>query len=183
MQNPLHGTKKLHRFIERNTLTLPGKLIIIQDVMKKIFLIITIISAAYSFSYSQDKGWGAGIIVGEPTGISVKYWLNGTNALDYGLGSSFAANSRIHLHVDYLWHMYDVFQSTETFVLYYGPGLRVKTRKDGDSNFGIRGVMGVNWFVKTSPLDVFAEVVPVLDLAPDLRMTVNAGIGVRYFFN
>jgi hypothetical protein len=150
--------------------------------MKKLFLILTALLITYNYSFSQDKGFGAGVIIGEPTGISVKYWLNGKNALDYALGSSFSSNSRIHLHVDYLWHEFGVFQSTETFVLYYGPGLRVKTRKDGDSNFGIRGVMGIDWFVKTSPLDVFAEIVPVLDLAPDLKMTVNAGIGVRYFF-
>lgn len=152
--------------------------------MKKIFFILSIVLFLFTAnSYSQDKSFGLGVIIGEPTGISAKYWLNNTNAFDWGLGSSFAANSRIHLHVDYLWHMYDVLQSTEKFVLYYGPGVRVKTRKYGDSSFGIRGVAGVAWFVKTAPIDVFVEVVPVLNLVPDVDMSVNAGVGARYFFN
>ena len=134
-------------------------------------------------TFSQDKGFGIGIILGEPTGISAKYWLNNLNAFDYALGSSFASNGRVHLHVDYLWHAYDVFPSTEKFALYYGPGVRVKTRKFGDSLFGVRGVMGLAWFIKTAPLDVFVEIVPVLNLAPDVDMSVNAGLGMRYFFN
>ena len=152
--------------------------------MKKLnlcfILFILIFSSVNSFS--QDKGFGAGIILGEPTGISAKYWLNNVNAFDYALGSSFASNGRIHLHIDYVWHTFDPFPSTETFVLYYGPGIRVKTREFGNSVLGIRGVMGLAWFVKTAPIDVFVEIVPVLNLTPDVNMSLNAGLGARFYF-
>ena len=78
--------------------------------------------------------------------------------------------------------IYDVLQSTEIFALYYGPGVRVRTREFGRSVLGIRGVMGLSWFVKTAPIDVFVELVPVLNIIPDVDMSLNAGAGVRYFF-
>jgi len=151
--------------------------------MKKLFLTALLCFIVCGNLFSQDKGFGLGIILGEPTGLSAKYWLNSVNAFDYGFGSSFSSNGRVHLHVDYLWHAYDVFPSTEIFALYFGPGVRVKTRKAGQSLLGIRGVMGAAWFVKTAPLDVFVEIVSVLNLAPDVDMSVNGGLGIRYFFN
>jgi hypothetical protein len=56
-------------------------------------------------SFSQSRGFGLGIILGEPTGISAKYWTGSTTALDFGLGYSFEKNSRMHLHADYLFHV------------------------------------------------------------------------------
>ncbi|MFO7446850.1 MAG: hypothetical protein R6W90_10820 [Ignavibacteriaceae bacterium] len=149
---------------------------------KHIFIAAVLVILSSNFSVSQDKGFGAGIIIGEPTGISAKYWLNSVNAFDYALGSSFVGNGRIHLHVDYLWHAYDVINSTEIFALYYGPGVRVRTREYGRSNLGIRGVMGLAWFLQTAPMDVFVEIVPVLNLSPDVDMAINASVGARYYF-
>jgi hypothetical protein len=57
--------------------------------MKKPVLCLIIILLLGSMSPAQDKGYGIGIILGEPTVLSVKYWLNNTNALDFGLGFSF----------------------------------------------------------------------------------------------
>ena len=101
--------------------------------MKRMILII---AAALMFLtpsiFAQDKGVGVGVIIGQPTGFSVKPWLNEKNALDFGLGFSFAKDdNRIHIHADYLWHSFNAIRSTQKFVLYYGPGLKIKT---GTSN-------------------------------------------------
>ena len=40
----------------------------------------------------------------------------------------------------------------------------------------------LNYIFETSPFDVFLEVVPVLDLAPDTEFDFNAAIGARFFF-
>ena len=64
---------------------------------------------------SQDRGFGAGIILGEPTGLSAKSWLSQQNAIDLGLAYSFRHRGYFHLHADYLWHFPDVIESTERF--------------------------------------------------------------------
>jgi hypothetical protein len=51
--------------------------------MKIIKSIAFIILMTFSLS-SQQKGFGIGIIVGEPTGLSLKGWLSSTSAIDDG---------------------------------------------------------------------------------------------------
>lgn len=153
--------------------------------MKRIFLVT---AAALMFLapslFAQDKGLGVGVIIGQPTGFSVKSWLNPQNALDFGLGFSFAKNdNRVHIHADYLWHSFSAIHSTEKFVLYYGPGLKLKTgRSNEDAVLGIRGVIGIEWMARTAPVDIFLEIAPVMNVVPGTGLDMDAGFGARYYF-
>mgnify|MGYP000674034767 CR=1 FL=1 len=55
----------------------------------RLFLIFTFIFAFTPLLFSQNKGIGAGVILGEPTAISAKFWLGENNAVDAALGYSF----------------------------------------------------------------------------------------------
>jgi hypothetical protein len=131
---------------------------------------------------AQSNGFGLGIIVGQPTGISVKYWTSSSTAFDFGLGYSFENNSRMHLHADYLFHSKDLFNTSENIALYYGPGARLKLVDKGDSRLGFRFDVGLVWVPRNSPIDVFLEIAPLLDIIPETDFSFNGGIGVRYFF-
>ena len=154
--------------------------------MKRTFLVIAAILMFLAPSiFAQDKGLGVGVIVGQPTGFSVKSWLNEKNALDFGLGFSFAKNdNNVHIHADYLWHSFSAINSpTQKFVLYYGPGLKIRTGKSNvDAELGIRGVIGIAWMAHTVPIDVFLEVAPVLEFVPGTGFNMDAGFGARYYF-
>jgi hypothetical protein len=134
-------------------------------------------------SYSQTRGFGLGIIVGEPTGISAKYWLSSQNALDFGLGYSFVQKGRLHFHMDYLFHHQNIFRAEENFALYYGPGFRLRTVEGDDARLGARFGVGLVWLPRNAPVDVFVEIAPILDIIPATRFQVNAGLGFRFFFN
>ncbi len=41
---------------------------------------------------AQDRDFGLGVIIGEPTGISAKLWTSPINALDFGLGWSYGGD-------------------------------------------------------------------------------------------
>jgi len=132
---------------------------------------------------AQDKGFGAGIMVGQPTGLSGKYWLNQVNALDFGLGFSFAKDdSRIHIHADYLWHSNTSIESSEKFSFYYGPGIKLRSGKNDDAQLGIRGVIGIEWMAAKIPIDVFLEIAPVFNFVPGTSFKVDASFGARYYF-
>jgi hypothetical protein len=151
--------------------------------MRKPVLYLIISLLLWTISPAQDKGYGIGIILGEPSGLSGKYWLNNTNALDFGLGFSFTSfnNSRIQLNCDYLWNNYNLFKTTEKLIIYYGPGIKLLTGGSNDAKLGVRGVAGVGWFMKDAPLDVFFEVAPVVYLIPGTIFKVDGEIGARYF--
>lgn len=149
--------------------------------MKKLFIVFILF--LIPFTYSQDKGFGLGLVVGEPTGISAKYWLSSQNALDFGLGYSFSSNAnRFHLNVDYVWHNENVIRSKERLPLFYGIGGRIKTREKDNASVSVRGILGLLWYPRYVPIDLFVEVVPVLRIVPDTNLEFDAGVGIRYFF-
>lgn len=152
--------------------------------MRKIAILLFFFVTIYSIpSFSQSKGFGLGVIVGEPTGISAKYWTTSSTALDFGLGYSFEKNSRLHLHADYLFHVNNLFETTENLALYYGPGARLRIVENGDSRLGFRFDVGLVWIPKNAPIDVFIEIAPLLDIIPETDFSFNGGLGVRFFFN
>ena len=142
---------------------------------------------------AQDHGFGMGIILGEPTGLSAKLWTSKINAFDFGLGVSVGGDrisyeghydngSRIHFHMDYLWHSFNAIHSSERFPLYYGIGGRFNTGGGYDGSLGIRGVFGIAWFPHSTPIDIFFELVPVFQVTPLTGLGIDAGLGIRYFF-
>ncbi len=149
--------------------------------MKRL-LCLTILSVIANFSLlAQESGFGIGIILGEPTGLSGKYWVSSHNAIDGGVAWSFRHSGFFHLHGDYLWHFPDVIQSTEKFTPYLGFGGRFGATK-GKALIGVRVPVGMTFIPRGAPVDVFLELAPILDLAPATELSFNAGIGVRFFF-
>ena len=132
---------------------------------------------------AQDSGFGIGVIVGEPTGLSLKAWVTGSAAIDGAAAWSLRGNSSLHLHADYLHHNFGLFSlQTGRLPLYYGIGGRIRFREDDDHMIGFRIPVGIDYLFANAPLDVFLEVVPLLDLVPETDFDINGGAGIRYFF-
>jgi len=132
---------------------------------------------------AQQSGFGLGIILGEPTGINFKLWIGRSSALDGAAAWSLERRSSLHLHMDYLMHSFDIFRvRTGRLPVYYGIGGRIKFREDDDDSVGLRIPVGIDYLFARAPLDVFAEIVPLLDLTPNTDFSLNGGAGIRYFF-
>lgn len=138
-----------------------------------------------------EKGtFGAGLIIGEPTGMCARLYLNDDQALQAAAGFAFVGGG-IHMHVDYVFHPL-ILQTRDSFVLlaYLGPGVRLIQYRDGrDADFvalGVRGVGGLLFDFKDNPLDAFVEVAGVLEFgfADDegFGPALNAAAGARYYF-
>ena len=129
----------------------------------------------------QSKGFGLGIVLGEPTGISGKTWTGTNNAIDMGLAWAFTREGYVHIHLDYLWHFQQAIQAEERFVPYTGVGGRLGVG-GSKGRLGVRFPGGIAYWPRTIPLDVFLEIALIMDLAPATQLSVNGGIGVRYYF-
>ena len=150
-------------------------------MLNKFILISTMFFVITTNVSGQSSGFGAGIMIGEPTGISLKNWISKTNAWDAGVAWGFGKNGAFHLHGDYLWHKYDLIDVDKGLLpLYYGVGVRVLFADD--SHLGIRGVVGLDYLFDGIPLDVFLELVPIFDIVPGTGFSFNGGLGIRYFF-
>lgn len=131
---------------------------------------------------AQDTGGGktgVGIMLGEPSGISLKSWNNSTTAIDLGLAWSLSGKDAIHVHADYLWHKWlDVDKGELAF--FYGLGGRAVFTDDPFA--GVRIPFGLNYLVEDSPIGIFFELAPILDFLPDTNGDANGSLGVRFYF-
>jgi hypothetical protein len=145
-------------------------------------------------SYAQASGFGIGVSTGEATGISAKVWTSTVNAVDFGIGWSIVNDrtgsnfgfhgigSRLHTHLDYVWHLFGAIDSPEQFPLYYGIGWRVNSGAGYDPSVAFRAVLGVEWIPHRAPFDAFFELTPSLQLTSATDAGVSVGMGVRYYF-
>ncbi len=142
----------------------------------------------------QDGRTGVGIILGQPTGLSIKRWLSDTRAVDGAAAWDLSGNDAFQLHADYLIHDLDLIPHQGLqgqLAFYYGIGGRMKlsTGNGGigphhnrDVLLGIRVPVGVDYLLPHTPIDIFGEIVPTLNVIPDTRFDVDAAVGARYYF-
>jgi hypothetical protein len=132
---------------------------------------------------AQNGNFGLGVIVGEPTGLSLKAWQTNRTALDFAAAWSFVEDGSVHLHGDILRHRYSAIEVEDrNLPFYYGIGARVKMAEDGgDPRFGIRFPLGLDFLFNNDPLDLFVEAVPILDVSPESDVSLNASVGMRYW--
>jgi hypothetical protein len=134
-------------------------------------------------SGSPTSGFGAGVILGEPTGVSLKYWIAERSAVDAVIGHSFEGRNSLYLHAGYAHHLLDLIEvGRGQFAAYFGGGVRLQLVRNRSDRFGIRGVGGVTYLFDNLPVDVFFEVNPIFDLTPNRQVRFGAGVGARYWF-
>ena len=159
----------------------------------KIVLTCVLLVTIAFFSGAQDSGLGAGIILGEPTGITVKLWLSGSSAIDLSAGWAFASTSnetvpvaetefRVQLNADYLYHFLRPFTVPEGMTaIHCGIGGTVKLMPDMVVT-GVRVPAGIAYYVEPAPLEIFLEIALVMELFPATAGTFNSALGLRWFF-
>ncbi len=148
---------------------------------KYLMLLVLLILPLTLKAQMKRGNFGAGVMFGEPSGITAKLWQGQRNAFDFGLAWSFEHTNSMTMQADYLWHNYDIIKVDEgTLPVYYGVGGRVMVGNEG--NVGIRVPVGVNYLFAHDPLGLFFEVAPILDLAPSTNFDLNADVGIRYYF-
>lgn len=152
-------------------------------MIRRTGLLVLTVLVVCSTAKAQHSGLGLGVILGEPTGLSLKLWAGKNAAIDGAAAWSLGKKSSLHLHADYLLHNFNLFTvQTGRLPLYYGIGGRIKFRDDDDDRVGLRIPVGIDYLFSNAPLDIFLEVVPLLDLIPNTDFDMNGGLGIRYFF-
>ncbi len=149
--------------------------------MKKLVLLATVfitLGASRVFA----KSFGLGIILGEPTGISMKYWLSDTTAIDAAAAWSFGRTPGMRVHADFLIHPFLITStSSGKLPFYVGVGPRLNLQ-DGFVGLGVRIPVGLTYLFSEVPIDLFFEVAPGMDLIPATGFSFEGGFGARYYF-
>ncbi len=127
---------------------------------------------------AQDLG--VGVELGQPMGVTAKYWLSSTTAVDGFMGYHF--NSNFDMHADYLWHTFSSFDvQSGRMPFYLGLGGRVNLGNSSD--FGMRLPIGLSYLFPNEALEVYAEVAPVVKLLDHIGFDMDGAVGLRLYVN
>jgi hypothetical protein len=157
--------------------------------MKNKSLILLVISGSLAATFpaqavtsrvgsAQDLGFGAQF--GQPFGVTAKYWMSSTLAIDGAMGYHF--NHNFDAHADALWHTFSSFDvSNGRLPFYAGAGARILL--GNDSQLGLRLPFGASFLPSSNPIELFAEIAPVIKIAPSLGGDVDGELGIRVYIN
>jgi hypothetical protein len=149
--------------------------------------------------------FGLGIIGGNPTGLTGKYFFNREGALDFhlGIGGWGAGRHRdFGIYVDYLHHFdLGVRNSVlHSMAIYVGGGGEIifdddgyycgNWRKRGDCRdrdndriwIAARAPIGLNLMFGKVPLELFIEIVPTLYIIQYITFDIDLALGLRFYF-
>jgi len=149
--------------------------------IKKNILVLIVLCLA-SRAFPQKGDFGMGVILGNPSALSIKWWTTNRSALDASLGYHYGNMNHLHLNTDLLLHLWAVEKEQETIKIYFGPGAGMGFISD--LSITVRAPVGAALYLHTIPLELFAELVPVLQLIGpgDTRFMMDGYIGARWYF-
>ena len=146
----------------------------------RLALLILLFAGLAVSAQAQKKTFGLGLIIGEPTGVSFKSWMDDKSAVDGAVAWNFGEGGFLHLHADYLYHFNLIEIAGGELPFYVGLGARVGFKKD--FTLGIRIPLGAEYLFESIPIGIFAEFVPILELIPSTEFKGNFGFGGRFYF-
>lgn len=150
--------------------------------MRKAYMPFLTVLALFGSVLGQNSGLGVGL---STDGLSGKYWLSGSNAIAIHLSSNSS------LAADYLFDMPDMLELTDNKTpVYYGAGLILGSHmgfnddleETTEIDLGVRGVVGISYYLSSYPVDIFIESTPTLKILGGGGFGFGGSFGIRYFF-
>ena len=165
-----------------------------------LFISVFNVTPAYAAraTSNANERIGAGIEVGTFAAITGKYWFEAEHALDFGV--AFGFDHWTQIYADFLWHRAQIFGTNTEFTRqttgYVGGGIGLAFHQQDSScgrwkcgnatpSMGVaaRGLVGAEWQPAIStPIGIFAELIPAFLIGPSVTIGIDAGVGGRYYF-
>lgn len=155
----------------------------------KLVLIIFFLAIVMTQAQEQDTTvlaptprFEIGVLLGEPVGISAKFWHGTITATDVAAAWSFTENGLFEMYIDFLIHPFNlrIFGSGGNFPVYIGAGFAARV---GNEWFlGGRVPIGVEYIFNAVPFTLFAEVAPQWQFVPNDKFVLSGGAGIRIKF-
>ncbi|MBD3616547.1 MAG: hypothetical protein HUJ22_08235 [Gracilimonas sp.] len=146
--------------------------------MRNLLILFLFVAFLLSMNHNANaQSTELGVIIGEPTGVSAKFWASGRTAIDFGVAWSLGESGNMHIHSDHLWHFWN--QSGPAF--YTGLGGRLIM--NNETQLAARIPIGLQFNV-AKRLSLFFELVPTLPIVPETSsdFDINGGAGLRIRF-
>lgn len=164
-----------------------------KQILRLILLVVSLLVTSTSFAISpygpEGKRFGAGLYLGQPTGITLKGYLTEQLAINGVAAWSFTNNSFMVIG-DAVYDFFDIKtdSSKVNIPFYAGAGAIIAIngeRGSGRTNgttAGVRVPVGVAFQWTNHPIEAFLEAAPGIRIAPNTQFQMTGGVGARYYF-
>ncbi|TKJ43751.1 hypothetical protein CEE36_03430 [candidate division TA06 bacterium B3_TA06] len=155
-------------------------------LMISMLLLIALAGAAQA-AHASHGDVGIGLQLGEPTGITGKFWLGGNNAVDATIGWNIISD-RFTLQAGYLYH-FPLDVPTGALAAYVGVGgllggggYHPDHPHYPEAYILLAGRIPLGLEYIYSPVSFYAELDPLIVLLPEVKLGFGGGIGFRFYF-
>ena len=126
--------------------------------------------------------FGAGLIIGNPTGFSLNYFLESDISIDGAL--AFDIDDKFELYSTFLKRENGLTQLEGISLdLYYGIGFKYEKHDDKDDFYlGPRVPIGLSHTLNVAPVELALEVAGFYSLIEDVDFDLEIGLIGRYYF-
>ena len=133
-------------------------------------------------AFSQKGNFGMGMILGNPTSLSLKLWTGEVTAIDASLGYRYGTANHLYLNTGFLFHLWALEKDEGMIRIYVGAGAGLGFISD--LSISIRTPGGAALFLEKIPMELFAELVPSVQVfgEGDIRFRPEGYIGARWYF-
>jgi hypothetical protein len=156
--------------------------------MKKLFIVIFLSIVFLTLeSFANDRKFGAGIMLGEPTGLSFQ---SRHDRFMYDFGFSWDFDDEFTMIADYKVRSSDfisrlIGRPAPNAAAYVGIGAFLdyeKHRRHDDWEAGVRIPVGLEYMFAEAPIGVFLELAPTVQLIEEVDLGMMGALGGRYYF-
>lgn len=150
------------------------------SVMRALLLAACLLAASSQAVHGQVAGHrlGAGAHVGDPVGLTIKYYDRPGAAYDLLAAFDFDSDA-IFFNAHRVWERPAGFAPSVRF--FHGPGLFAGTGPGDDAAFGLSYTAGLG--LPFDRLEAFLQLTPRLRVIPDTDFDLGGGLGLRYYFS
>lgn len=155
--------------------------------MKRLLTIILVLAAVTIGAHAQSYKSAVGLRGGDPSGITFKTFISGSNAIELVAGSRFGWDNIV------ITGFYEYEQPTgwaPNLDWYFGIGAHLgfwdnDASVEYDSNImaGVDGIVGLEYTFDDIPLNLSLDIVPSFNIIGHPSwFHMNGGISIRYVF-
>ncbi len=126
---------------------------------------------------------GGGFVVGEPTGLTGKFWYPESGfAVDAAAAWSLSAQRSLYMHSDIIYHLALIETEGGRYII-PSIGFGVLGRFGSDVEVGVRLPVALSLFLFPSvPVEIYGEIAPGVGVVPDTDEEFGLGMGIRFYF-
>ncbi len=163
-----------------------------KEKIMRLFVAISIVLSALiaeAAPANRDGDLGLGVMVGDTTSLTGKYWTRPSAAIDLSGGGSTSKEGWIQ--ASYLRHFLNVLARDNRVMTemspYVGLGVGVGFNRTVDdikyqNDYFARVPAGISWLPNRTPVDIFVEVAPTYTFSPENVLSLVGNVGGRFYF-